>query len=528
MRFLIGVDIGTQGSKGALVSEAGQIIASCSIEQNVSIPRPGWAEHDADRVWWAGFIAIVQSLLFQSQIEPSDISAVGVSALMPVMLPVDAAGRPLRTAILYADTRAHAEMARMNDQLAAPGAPPLLAQDVGPKIVWFRDHEPARWQRTRSILGAQGYVIARLTGRHVVDAFTATGLRPFFDLDRGGWDVLACTRFEMPIEFLPDIVGTTEIVGAVTPDAAAETGLAAGTPIIGGATDFVAEMLSTGADAAGDVIVSYGTTMCFAAMSGRPIDDRPGFGNMLRHGDELSRLYAGLSVVGGGMATSGALTRWFRDVFGQAERRVEHELGVSAYGLLGLEAEATPPGADGLVVLPYFSGERAPIHDEHARGMIFGLTLAHGRGHIYRALLEGVAYGLDQNLERMRDAGAPLRRIVATGGGSRSHLWTQIVSDVTGLPQVVAAPSNAALGAAFLAGYARGIFGQLSDVRQWVRTEREVQPRAAIHDLYRGYSAIYRRLYERTKEEMRDLAHLIEAVSDPKKTSSSMERARAP
>lgn len=528
MRVLIGVDIGTQGSKGALISETGLILASCSIEHNVSSPRPGWAEHDADRAWWGGFVEVVRLLLLQSQVAPHQIAGVGVSGLMPVMLPVDADGRPLRPAILYADTRAHAEMVRMNEQLASSESSALVAHDVGPKIVWFRDHEPARWQRIHSILSTQGYVIAKLTGRYVIDSFSAMGMRPFINLPRNGWDVDNCDRFGVAIELLPEIVGTTDVVGTITEEAAAETGLAVGTLVIGGAADFIAETISTGAATEGDVAVSYGTTLCLTAFSRRPIGHGPGFVDMLQHHQDLSRLYPGLYAVGAGMATSGALTRWFRDQFGQTERRVEQELGVNAYELLGIEAAKAPPGADGLIVLPYFSGERSPIHDDWARGVIFGLTLAHGRGHLYRALLEGVAYGLQHNLELMRDAGITPNRIVATGGGSRSHLWTQIVSDVTGLPQEVAGPSNAALGMAFLAGYSSEIFSQISDVGQWVRPERVVHPRAEIHDLYQKYYAVYRRLYEQTKEEMHDVVRISEeALTGPPPPAGSSITSRA-
>ena len=527
MRFLIGVDIGTQGSKGALISEAGQIMASCSIEQDVSSPRPGWAEHDADRAWWGGFVEVVRLLLLQSQVDPHQVAGVGVSGLMPVMLPVDAYGRPVRPAILYADTRAHAEMVQMNEQLAKWEASDLVAQDAGPKIIWFRNHEPANWQRTRSILSTQGYVIAKLTGRHVIDSFTAIGMRPFINLTRDGWRLDNCDRFGVPIDLLPDVVAMTDVVGTITTGAAAETGLAAGTPVIGGAADSVAEMISTGAAAEGEVVISYGTTLCLTAFSRRP-GQSPGFVDMFQHHNDLSQFYPGLYGVGAGMATSGALTRWFRDQFGQGERRVEHELGVNAYELLGLEAANAPPGADGLIVLPYFSGERSPIHDDWARGVVFGLTLAHGRGHLYRALLEGVAYGLQHNLELIRKAGIRPSRIVATGGGSRSQLWTQIVSDVTGLPQEVIAPSNAALGVAFLAGYAGGIFSQISDVRQWARPEREVQPRQEIHDVYQKYYAVYRRLYEQTKEEMHDLARLgEEALERPPHPAGSSLAIRA-
>lgn len=524
MRYLVGVDIGTQGSKGALISETGEILASCSIEQEVSVPRPGWAEHDAERAWWNGFVQVVKGLLAQSQIDPGRISAIGVSSLMPVMVPVDEDGRPLRPAILYADTRAHAVMDRMNDELslgdrtATSGefAPQLTLQDLGPKIVWFQQHEPDRWRQTRAILGAQSYVVAKLTGQHVLDSITAIGSRPFYNPATRSWDPMLCAKYDVPLDLLPDIIEMTEIAGAVTPQAAIATGLAAGTPVIAGSTDYYAEMISTGANDAGDVVVSYGTTLCMTAFSREPIGACPGLGPMLNDGGTLSDLYPGLYGVGGGMVTSAALSRWFRDRFGQAEQRAESELGLSAYGLLGLAADAIPPGSDGLVVLPYFSGERSPIHDDQARGVIFGLTLAHGRAHVYRALLEGVAYGVEHHLEIMRDAGVPLRRIVATGGGARSHLWTQIVSDVTGLPQMVVGPSNAALGAAFLAGKATDIFHGISDVRRWAKPEREVYPREKIHDVYQKYYGVYRRLYERTKEEMHDLARLTaEASSGP-------------
>jgi xylulokinase len=509
MRFLIGVDIGTQGSKGALISEAGQILASASIEQDLSIPHPGWAEHDADRAWWGGFVQVVRLLLQRSQVDPLRIAAVGVSGLMPVMLPVDADNRPLRPAILYADNRAHAEMIEMNRQLNGRESFDLVAQDAGPKIVWFRNHEPSAWQRTRSILGTQGYVIARLTGRHVIDSFTAIGMRPFINLTWDGWRLDTCDLFGVPIELLPDVVEMTDVVGTVTPEAAAETGLALGTPVIGGSGDSMAEMISTGAAEEGEVVISYGTTLTLTALSPK-IGQGSGLFDVLQDHRDLMWLYPGLCGMGAGMATSGALTRWFRDHFGQGERRIEHELGVNAYELLGLEADKVPAGADGLIVLPYFNGERAPIHDDWARGVIFGLTLAHGRGHLYRALLEGVAYSLLHNLELMREAGVRPNRIVATGGGSRSHLWTQIVSDVTGLPQAVIAPSNAALGMAFLAGCASGAFRQLDDVRRWARVEREVQPRANIHAVHQRYYAVYRRLYEQTKEEMHELARLSE------------------
>jgi xylulokinase len=521
MRFLIGVDIGTQGSKGALITETGEVVTTASVEATVNVPQPGWAEHEPDSAWWASFVDIVRQLLFKSQVDPRDIAAVNVSSLMPVLAPVDETGVPLRAALLYADMRAHEELAHMNSDLGVPGdheftgqlSAQLTMQDLGPKIYWFQRHEPERWRRTRYLMGAQGFVNAKLTGRYVVDRNTAIGYRPFFDPATGSYDPIVSSRFGVPIEMLPELVDMTDVVGEVTPAASLATGLAVGTPVVAGVIDFFAEMISTGADTPGDVVVTYGTTMCMAGLSDRPIGPCPGLGHMLGEEKSLAGLYKGLYSVGGGMVTSAALSRWFRDKFGDVERRVEQELGISAYGLLGLEADAVPPGSNGLIVLPYFSGERSPIHDDLARGMIFGLTLAHDRPHIYRALLEGVAYGVEHHFDLMRQSGMTLNRIVATGGGSRSHLWTQIISDVTGIPQVVVAPSNAALGAAFLAGKAIGVFSGLSDVRLWAKPEREVIPRENVHDVYQEYYRIYRRLYERTKDEMHDLARLTAAAA---------------
>jgi xylulokinase len=506
--YLLGIDIGTQGSKGVIVARDGCVLASTSVEHSVSMPRPGWAEHDADGIWWGDCVQLTRRLLHHAQIDPRDIAVVGTCALSPDMLPLDADGRPLRPGILYRiDTRAGAEIAALNQQLALVGQATLTAQDVGPKIAWFRAHEPDRWRRTRKIVSANGYLVARLTGRYTIDHTTAAGFRPFFDAAHRTWNASVCARYDLPLAYLPEVLKATEIAGTVTAPAAAETGLAEGTPVIAGTEDFPAEVVSTGVADEGSAIVSYGSAMVVLAFARRPLHCPGLFSGPAMLGG-FDGLYEGLHCVVGGMATSAALTRWFRDNFGQSEQRAERELGINAYQVLALEAEAVPPGSDGLVVLPYFSGEYSPINDDRAQGMVFGLTLAHTRGHIYRALLEGVSYGLAHHLELMQQSGAPLERIVGTGGGSRNGLWAQIVSDVTGLPQIVIGRSSAALGAAFLAGVGVGVVHELREIRPWVPPDLELRPRAELHDRYQALYRIYRRLYEHTKEEMHALAEL--------------------
>lgn len=330
----------------------------------------------------------------------------------------------------------------------------------------------------------------------------AEALAPFFDAARAAWNPAQCERFGVPAGLLPAIHRATDVVGAVTPDAARRTGLAAGTPVICGAADGMAEYVSSGAIEVGEGCIVLGTTMCISVLVAEPVAH--------------PLLYAGASLVpglhrlSGGMASAAALTRWFRDNFAPGEARLEQQLGLSAYQLLGDGAAAVPPGSDGLVVLPYFSGERTPIFDAQARGLILGLTVSHTRHHLYRALLEGVAYGIRHHLDLMAEVGVVPRRLVVVGGGSRSELWTQIISDVTGQPlDCVEGPVGPALADAFLAGYGTGRFGDFRPLpERWVAIGRTVRPDPAASATYDAYYAVYRRLYDRTAEEMHALSRL--------------------
>ena len=506
--YLLGIDVGTQSSKGVLVTLAGRVVAHHTVEHAVSRPFPGWAEHDADGVWWGDVRLVCQALLSQAAVDPAHIVAIGVSALAPCLVPVDARGRPLRPGMLYGiDTRAHAEIERLNRELGwdTPEVPParrLQAQSVAPKIVWLRDREPERWQRTHKLLGATGYIVHRLTGAYVVDRDNAEALAPLYDPSTERWDQSICERFGVPLQLLPEIHEATDVVGSVTPAAARQTGLVVGTPVICGSVDALAEYLSSGAIDAGEGCVVFGSSLC---MSGLTSESR-----------SHPLLYGGRSLVpgryrlSGGMATAGALPGWFRDTFAALQAPLAGESGISAYQMLGDEAAAVPPGSDGLVVLPYFSGERTPVFDIRARGLIMGLTMSHTRQHLYRALLEGAAYGVRHHFDLMAEVGVVPRRLVAVGGGSRSDLWTQIVGDVAGRPlECVERPVGPALADAFLAGYGTGLFRDFAPLAEgWVRIGQTVRPDPCAAAIYDGYYRVYRRLYERTAEEMHELARL--------------------
>jgi xylulokinase len=496
--YLLGVDVGTHWTKGVLVTQDGRVLAEDAVEHSVSRPQPGWAEHDADAVWWSDVCQIVPRLLCSASVRGTDVACVGVSALAPAMLPIGADGKPLRPAVLYGiDTRARAQVDSLNADLGwnAPETPParrMQAQSLAPKIVWFREHEPKRWDRTHKILGPTGYIVYRLTGACTIDSLDAEALAPFYDSTTDNWDPAACNRFGVPVHLLPRIHQPTDVVGTVTPAAAAQTGLAIGTPVICGSMDGLADYLSSGVVRSGDGCVVFGSTMCVCVLSSEPRT------HPLLYGGRT--LIPGMFRLSGGMSTSGTLMRWFREQFSPGQD----------YDSLDREAACVPAGSDGLVVLPYFSGERSPIFDGEARGLVLGLTAEHTRAHLYRALLEGVAYALRHHFDLMTEVGILPRRLVALGGGARSQLWTQIVSDVTGHPlQCLDHDIGARLADAFLAGYGIGLFDDFSGLSDtWVRIRETIFPHTESSAVYDRYYAVYRRLYERTKEDMHELTCL--------------------
>ena len=504
--LLLGIDIGTNSAKGVLCTPEGEVVASAVVEHGMSVPRPGWAEQDADAVWWGGFVALCRQLL-SGKFRGEDVGAVGVSAIGPCMLPVDRQGRPLRPGILYGvDTRASAQIAALNAEIGpeaifALGGQMLTSQSIGPKMRWFRGQEPELYRKTHQLLTASSYLIYRLTGEYVINRHEAPYSAPLVDLKRLEYD----DRFAdhvVPLDLLPPMAWTTDIAGYVTARASAETGLVAGTPVNAGTVDAAAEAVSSGVVEPGDLMIMYGTTMFFIQVTEGPQPSELVWAT--------GYTFPGSYVVAFGMATTGALTRWFRDQFGAEEIAVERAGGPNAYAALGALAAAVPPGSDGMICLPYFSGERTPINDPRARGMFAGLSLSHTKGHLYRALLEATAYGAQQNLETIRATGAVTKRAVTVCGGVESDLWLHIVSDVTRQPQIVNQRSiGASYGDAFLAGLSAGIIPSIGVLTEtWVKPERIIEPNEAASVIYDEYAPIYRDLYTQTKESIHRLADL--------------------
>jgi xylulokinase len=446
VRHWLGIDIGTFESKGVLVAEGGAVVATARRPHRLQVPRPGWAEHDAESDWWGDLAAIARELTAGR--DPREIRAVACSAIGPCMLPVDAAGAPLMNAVLYGvDGRAADEVAELcraigEERLLERTGNALTSQSVGPKILWLRRNRPEVWANTARIHTSTSFLVERLTGESVIDHYSAAGFGPLYDVDRLGWTEALAPGIA-PRAMLPRLGWSAEVAGGVSAGAAAATGLAEGTPVAFGTIDAAAEALSAGVRAPGDAMLMYGSTIFIIVLTGARVRDARLW--------YAPWLFPGRHAAMGGLATSGTLTHWFRD-----ELARELDQG-SAFERLAAEAEAVPAGAGGLIVLPYFSGERTPIHDPHAKGVIFGLDLTHTRAHLWRALIEGIACGTAHALEACAEAGAAPRRVLAVGGGVANRIWTQATSDFSGLDQLVPATTlGASLGDAFLAALAVG------------------------------------------------------------------------
>lgn len=483
----LGVDIGTSSSKGVLVASDGTVLRTATIAHEIDRPRPGWVEMDG-RVWWDEFVALSRDLVGPDV----EVRAVGVSGMGPCVLLADAGDTPVRPAILYGvDTRSHAQIEAMNEELGAEaiveaGGSTLTSQAGGPKVVWIRDEEPAAFAAARRLYMPASWLARRLTGAYVLDHQSASQMTPFYDIEARTWKTEWWDRYAEQVQ-RPQLRWAGEIAGHVTASAAFETGLSEGTPVITGTIDAWTEAVSVGAHGEGDLMLMYGTTMFLVAT-----------------GHETLRTPSMWTTVGalpntrnlaGGLATSGALTAWIKD------------LTHSDYPELLAAAEYSPPGANGLVMLPYFAGERTPIMDPDARGVIAGLTLSHEAGDLYRAALEATALGVRHNVETMREAGADIRRIVAVGGGTQGELWLRIVSDATGLVQEVPRVTiGASYGAAFLAASAVATHGAAPVIEEWNPVTTRITPDPALAEHYELAFARYKALYEATKPLVHSLA----------------------
>ena len=482
---LLGIDIGTTSTKAILTDTAGQIVAEASLPCELSSPFPSWAEEDP-REWWENVCALAPRLLATSGIKSSEVAGIGLSGMVPTLILLDAQGQVLRPSIQQNDARAVAEIqfqgahTDQNDILARTGSA-ITQQSIGPKLLWLRKNEPAIFDRARRVMGSYDYIVHCLTGEFSAERNWAleSGL---FDLKRQGWDDSLLELAGINRGWLGTIHWPSDRVGSLTPAAAQACGLMPGTPVVAGSADHVASAFSAGVRDEGDLLVKLG-----------------GAGDILYCVDQAemdARLFLdyhvipGKFLVNGCMASSGSLIRWFRDQFAP-------DLD---YAALDEQAAAVPAGSGGLVLLPYFLGEKTPINDPLARGTLVGLTLSHTRAHVYRAILEGIAYGFQDHLRVLAEHAHPIKRARLTNGGAHSLLWRQITADVLGLPlEQVAHHPGSSLGAAFVAGKGVGVFTDWDEIEKFIQISTVTRPDMQKHAVYEQFFNVYRSTYQALK-----------------------------
>lgn len=501
-QLLMGVDIGTSSSKGVLVEVfSGQVVARKVIEHAVRMPKPGWVEQDAEETWWGEFVEISRHLIQQADVDPKNILGIGVSGIGPCVLPVDKDHNPLRPAILYGiDTRATAEILQFENALGREkifqlAGCQLSSSSTAPKILWIANHEPRVFHETRWFLTCQSYIVLKLTGIPSIDAYTASTYSPIIDVERIAWMDEKIAGIN-PRACLPDIHWTSEIVGNVTAEAAQVTGLAAGTPIIAGTIDAAAEAISIGLSNIGEMMMMFGSSNSIILRTDKFVRSRSFWG--------LNWLLPETYALVGGMATVGSLSRWFLENIYHIKNLKENE---NPYTAMAELLHQSPPGANKLIALPYFEGERTPISDPFAKGSLFGLTLRHTQADIYRALLEGVGFGIRHNIESLRGEGVRAERILSVGGGSKNLGWMQLICDICNITmEIPASQSGSSYGDAFLAGMGVGVFDEISDIHHWLEPGVTLRPQSELHHQYLPLYEIYLELYQQTKGLMKRLS----------------------
>lgn len=493
-KYILAHDTGTGGNKAVLCDLKGRVVHSAYRAYGLSYPRPEWVEQDPDELWRV-VAATSKQVIREAGIDAEDIVGVGVSAQMWNTLPVDEAGRPLTPMLSWLDLRS----IRQADRLAAGDMPRFLFEHTGniptakdsiPKILWLKEEMPEVWNQTAYLLDCKEYILFKLTGRIAID-WVGASVYFLFDPKTRRWSQEVCDRLGIPAEKLPPAFPCTEVIGEITPAAARQTGLKAGTPVVICAGDVAVAQSGAGANREGRVHLCIGTATWVGISTSTFRNDpvKPFWG--------LNHIDPDKYIIAGEMETGGGALMWFRDTLCAEETRLAAQRGKSSYDLIGAAAASVPAGSDKLIFLPWLSGERAPVLDHYARGGFVGLTMSHHKGHLARAVMEGVGYHLRWICEAMETTGFSIDGFNAIGGGCSSPLWVQIISDVTGRPvRVVRNHLEAgAAGAALAVAVGLGIYPGMDAVDDLVQIRREVRPDATTgkrYDaLYRGYRDIY-------------------------------------
>lgn len=502
-RYMVGLDVGTTGVKAGVVDAAGAVAGAATCEYDTQTPRPGWAEQEPSE-WWLASCAALREAISASGVAPGAVSGIGVSGQMHGSVFLDQDSAVIRPCMLWCDQRTASQCDSITEEVGSANLAdwvgnPALPGFTAPKVLWLRENEPGAFERVRHLMLPKDYVNMRLTGVTGTDVSDASGTL-LFDVSRRVWSEPMLEKLRIPAEWLPEARESGERLGTVTSGAAQETGLASGTPVAAGGADNACSALGMGVVSPGEAAVSIGSSGTVLAPTASPLTDP----EMRLH--SFCHAVPGTWYLMGVTLSAGLSLRWFRDHLGEPELSAACRDEVDAYELLSRTASGAPAGCDGLVFLPYLSGERTPHADPHARGVLFGLDLTKTRAHVIRSIMEGVTFALNDSMKLMTGFGLQLSGVVSGGGGSRSSLWRQMQADVFEMPVTAAATGDAAmLGAAMLGGVAGGLFNSAIEAcRRVVARGERLQPDRRSLEAYRGSYSLFRALYPALKPLYRE------------------------
>ena len=513
MVYLLGIDIGTSGTKTVLFDKDGGTVASSTYEYPMYQPNIGWAEQDPED-WWKGTCYTIKAVLSKSGVNPQDIRGVGLSGQMHGLVLLDGEGSVLRKSIIWCDQRTELECAQITEligreRLIQITANPALTGFTASKIMWVKNNEPEVFKKVKKILLPKDYIRFKLTGEYATEVSDASGMQ-LMDIPKREWSGEVLDKLGIERSQLGRMYESQEVSGRVDHAGAGMTGLREGTPVVGGGGDQAAGAVGNGIVKPGVISSTIGTSGVVFAYSEKISIDPGGRVHTFCHA--VPNTWHVMGVTQG----AGLSLKWFRDNFCIEEKRVAELMGIDPYVLMDKEAEKVKPGCNGLIYLPYLMGERSPHLDAAAKGVFFGLSAKHEKQDMLRAVMEGVVYSLKDCLEIIKGMGVQINEVRASGGGGKSPLWRQMQADVFGAEVATTNSSEGpALGVALLAGVGTGLYASVAEACDTaIKVKNRQEPVGELNREYLKYYKIYGRLYSSLKQDYRELAAVLNAAGN--------------
>ncbi len=508
MNAYLGIDVGTSGTKTLAIDEQGTILAEAMDDYPCYAPRPMWSEQNPDD-WWRATVDTVRAVVKQAKLKPADVRAIGLSGQMHGSVFLDKSNKVIRRALLWNDQRTAAECAEIEQRAGGRAklikmvANPALTGFTAPKVLWLRNNEKRNFDRLRKVLLPKDEIRRRLTGEFATEVSDASGTL-LLDVAKRNWSKTLLEKLDLDLDLLPKVYESEDVTGNLSREAAETLGLSTDCVVVGGAGDCAAGAVGNGIVNSGVLSTSIGTSgVMFVHSDGVRIDPK-GRVHTFCHAVRGKWHLMGVNLSAGGSL------QWFRNALCGDLIEQARAAGVDPYETLTSEAAAAPAGSDGLFFLPYLSGERTPHADPDARGCFIGLTLAHGRGHLARSIMEGVTYSMRDSLEIIRELDVPVRQIRASGGGSRSSLWRQIQADVFGSKVVtINSPEGPAYGVALLAAVGAGAYKNIQEAcSATIRVVDETATDRRAAKMYDRAFPVYQQLYRSLRNDFKTIASL--------------------